>query len=98
MISFFQEPGATRNAKRPVSKIEENPTHFTGKCFVPKMTSQMTFTEKSSIDEEATQGLWMVNGRPWTASVDCDFCSPNTRLGSWLDTMIHKVPPRSNPM
>lgn len=58
----------------------------------------MTFIERSSIDEEAAQGLWMVNGRPWIASVDCDFCSPNTRLDRWLYTRIHKVPPRSNPL
>lgn len=43
MISFFQEPEATRNTRGQfgMSKIEENPTHFTGKCFVPKMISQM---------------------------------------------------------
>lgn len=66
MISFFQEPGATRNARGHcgVSKIEENPPHFTGKGFVLKMMSQMTFIERSSIDEEAT----LVFGRPWA---DC---------------------------
>lgn len=70
MISFFQESGATRNARGHcgVPKIEGNPPHFPGKCFALKMMSQMTFIARSSIHEEATQGLWMVNGRLWA---DC---------------------------
>lgn len=58
----------------------------------------MFCSENDITNEEATQGLWMVKGRPCVAWVDCDLCSPNTRLDSWLYTMIHKVPPRSNPL